>query len=194
MNRLVISALIFVVGLVLGVLAAIDGRSVVSLALIMAALYCAAGTLLGFSAVFDSPIWSMVAFAVMLAGIVGVFAYKQAFNLDLQVAYADALADMISADPLCKDKPANFYRMKEFGFFACATQANRDQLSSLRDLAKARYFGPELTMLDGLYESQSERERNYCAEAFAELQESCPNAFLSMDQKSRSALLEAASE
>ncbi|PWN55086.1 hypothetical protein DEH80_13730 [Abyssibacter profundi] len=130
----------------------------------------------------------------MLAGIAGVFVYHQAFNLDLQAAYAEALTDMISADPLCEDKPADFYRMKEFGVFACATQANRDQLSSLRDIAKARYFGPELTVLDGVYESKSKQERNYCAEAFAQLQERCPNAFQFMNQKHRSALMAAATD
>ena len=194
MNQLVISALIVVAGLVLGIRAAINGNLIVSLALFIAALYFAAGTLIGFSSVFESPFWSIIAFVVMLASIAGVFSYHQAFNIDLQTAYSEALTDMISAGQLCEQQTADFYRMREFGVFACAMQANRDKQSSLRDLVKARYFGPELTVLDGVYEFQHKRERNYCAEAFTQLQQKCPNAFLFMTQKHRSALIKAATD
>lgn len=192
MTRLWIAAAFLVVGLVLAGLSLHNGQPLVALTLALAGVYAAAGVAFGVSQALNSPTFQLAAGAVGLIGLVSVFLYNRAFDVNLQSAYAGALYEMGTLELRCRPMSPELADIQRFGVAACASQGNSDQMGAVVELGKGLHFGPTLSLADSAIGATKSEPPNYCAQAAQAASQLCPNAFISMTADERRALADAA--
>lgn len=192
MLRFVLAGILAATGIVLAVISLVNGNPVIALALLLAAIYVGLGILLGVAESMANPYFQVAAAVIGLVGIVGVFLYNRAFDLNLQDAHLGAMSDFATMELSCRPMSIELQNIQKFGMKACATQGNSDQMSAVLELAKGVHFGPTLTIIDSAASLQKGSPPDYCAQAFKAASDLCPLAFVSLSKANRKALVEAA--
>ena len=179
-------------GIGLAGLSVIKGEPVFAVASLLCGGYLAAVCLFGNPLTWENPTFNFWAGIIGVLGLVGVFLYNRAFNVDLQTAYIQATADMIAIEQRCRPMSPELHEVSSFGVRACAVQGSDDELHAIGELAKGVHFGPTLTLADSTAGVLKADPPNYCVRAVKAVSKLCPNAFILMQPKERSALLSAA--
>lgn len=189
--RLYLALGISLLGLVLAALSLWNGQLLIALSLALAGIYCGLGVLLGIGEAISNPMFRDAAAVIGAIGLLGVLLYGRAFDTELQDAHRAAFASFVDMEARsdCKPMPVELQKISGFGLKACAMQDNADQLSATAELAKGVYFGPTLSLADSAYSSTTEPPKDYCALAFKAAFAACPNAFHSLSETHKAALL-----
>lgn len=189
MTRFYFAAAIALFGVVLAVIALIQGQPVTALSLALAGVYCGLGVLLGVWQSISNPLFQAAAAIIGAIGLIAVFLYHRSFDTKLQEAYSAALSSFVQMDIYCKPMPLELQNISYFGVKACATQDTANQMSATSELAKGLYFGPTLSIADSAYSATNAPAKDYCALAYKAAAAACPNAFLSLSSAHKEALL-----
>lgn len=190
--RLCTAAIALISSLTLCILQLIDGQ------IIAAICYLACGLTFSYVLLFGTftdilePGYQSAAQLIGILGMVVILWNHNATKIDLQQAYTAASMDLALLTEHCTPVTPKLRQLEERGLMACVSQNTRD-LSNLNvDLQKGIYLGPALSLADGAANIAKEKDINLCAQTFKEAYQLCPHAFLSLDKKERSALLQAA--
>lgn len=192
MLRFILAGILAAAGIVLAVISLVNGNPVVALALTLAAIYVGLGILLGVAESMVDPYFRIAAAAIGLVGLVGIFLYNRAFDLNIQGAHAEAMSEFLTMESRCRSMSIELQNIQKLGVKACATQGNSDQMSAVLELAKGVHFGPTLTIIDSAASLQNSSPPDSCAQAFKAASDLCPSAFVSLSSANRKALVEAA--
>lgn len=187
--RIICAVTFLFLGLGLGVVALINGRPLAALTLALSGIYAGSVIFLGMNQSINNPMFQVAAGAIGAIGIMGVFLYSRAFDLNLQATYGGLVIPMMQASSVCPTKNPELSYIAEFGVKACSTQMYRDQQSATVELLKEIHFGPVSSILDSSVDIVSNPDRNFCAEAFKVANELCGPAFLSVSARDQELLL-----
>lgn len=192
MFRFILAGILAAAILVLAALFLVSGKPVVALALALAAIYVGLGILFDFAESIGNPYFQIAATGIGLIGIVSVFLYNPAFDLNIQNAHAEAVSEFVTMELRCRPMSIELRNIQEFGVKACATQGNADQMFAVLELAKGVHFGPTLAIIDSAASLKKGSPPDYCAQAFKAASDLCPSAFFSLSSATHEALIEAA--
>ena len=192
MARLISSAIIFVFGIALGVVALVNGYPVVALAMFLAGINVALGALLGISEYLTNPWFKLSAGALSVLSVLSVFLYARAFQPNIQTAHTDALVAFVKLGTPEHPASQKVQEIAKFGVKACALQGNSDQMAAVTGLAKSIYLGPGTSLADAAVSSAHGPSPDYCALAYKAVDRIDPTAFIFLSAADRKALSEAA--
>jgi hypothetical protein len=188
MVRFIITGFFVLAGLSLAVLSLFNGQPVVALTLTLSAIYAGFAVVFGIVDSISNPIFKLTAGVISLLGVLGIFLYNRAFDLNIQKAHYDVLSDIVHMESYCKPMSQELHKIQEFGLKACAIQGSADQSSATAELAKGFYLGPTLSIVDSAVSLHNGSEPDYCAEAYKVAFTLCPSAFISLSRTSKNAL------
>jgi len=190
MIRLYLALTIAALGLFLAVLALMDGHWLAAISIALSGIYCGFRVLFGIRNALSNPMFDMAAAFIGLFGLIAVFLDHRALDIELQDAHAAAFTSFANNYSYCRPMSAT-WKIFANGMRACAMQGSSDQLSLSSDVTKGIYFGPTLSMVDSAYTATIEAPIDNCASAFKAAFAACPEAFYSLSESQKSALLKA---
>jgi hypothetical protein len=191
MARLIAAAIIFGLGVALGIVALVNGHSVVSLALFLAGINVALGALLGIGEYLTNPWFKLSAGALSALSVLAVFLHARAFQPNLEAAHADVLMAFVTVGMPGHPASPKVQDIANFGVKACTLQGNSDQMAAVVDLAKSVYLGPGTSLADAVVSSTHGANPDYCALAYKAVDRIDPTAFIFLSAADRRALFEA---
>lgn len=191
MNRLIGAAIVGLAGLILAGISLANGQPIVALALALSGIYLGLGLIIGIAESLDNPNFKAAAALIGLIGIVGVFTYNRAFDVNIQQAHAGASSSFSFLELQCRPMTPELRDIQNLGIKACALQGNSDQMSAVVDLAKGLHLGPALTLADSAASLGNAPAPDYCARAYSAASAICPAGFSSLSPADRKALLHA---
>lgn len=192
MARLIVAAIILILGIALGIVALINGHPIVALTLFLAGVNVALGALLGISEYLTNPWFKLSAGVLSALSMLGVFLYARAFQPNLQAAHTNALIVFAKLGTPLHPASRKVQDIAEFGVKACALQGNSDQMAAVIGLAKSMHLGPGASLADAALSSAHAPNPDYCALAYKAVNRIDPNAFIFLSAADRQALSEAA--
>jgi hypothetical protein len=192
MARLIVAAIILILGIVLGIVALVNGHSIVALALFLSGINVALGALLGISEYLTNPWFKLSAGVLSALSVLAVFLYARAFQPNLQEAHADALVAFVKLGTPLHPASREVQDIANFGVKACALQGNSDQMDAMVGLTKSVYLGPGTSLADAVLSSAHGPNPDYCALAYKAVMRMDPTAFPFLSAADRRALSEAA--
>ena len=192
MPKLIFASIFALVGIALAALSFFNGQAIVALSLVLAGVYVGFGVAVGVSESVKNPVFQIAAAVISAIGLLGVFIYNRAFDVNLQRAHIDALYELATLEMKCRPMSAELRDIQKFGVAACATQRNSDQIGAVIELGKGLHFGPTLTLADAAVATSQSNAPNYCAKAYKAAVQLCPSVSLSVPKISHDALISVA--
>lgn len=194
MKLLVCAGIPLVIAVALGIASAFQGNFLVALIWIGIGIWIAAAILLGYLDSLMNPAFGIGSTLIAALSIFAAFHYSKATNFPLQRAYQEAMEGFLVLGERCAPITPPVFKLADQGAIACAYQGNSDMFGLVVNLGKALYYGPTMSLLDGVMSIDSDVPRSHCAVAFVEAEKLCKNPFPFMKEDDRNLLRATANE
>lgn len=110
-----------------------------------------------------------------------------AFDRDRQKAHIEAF-DGFGRMMLCVPQSAEINAIMNEGIKACLLQSHADMVDAIGQFQAAQYFGPRLSIIDGVRSASMKPEGDWCAEAYLAARPLCSWVFSGMSKESVASL------
>lgn len=182
--RLVALVIASLAGLVLAIIAGFDGRYWGAACFLVAGVTWGL-TLAIFDVVYNEPgllIIPVLALATTGLSIADVFSSSNALNAKLVDAQTDLVKILMEADGPFTSLSGVEKKLVNKAFITCAIQDKVDALDLAVGAYKAVYFGPALTVADGINSAMSAPQPVRCLDYYRELRKTRPELFTQFEK------------
>lgn len=126
----------------------------------------------------------------LLLGLMGIFAENEAFNIQLNNAHQEAVAQLIKANKSCENKAHKVQKIISYATLACGVQNNRNMQSAILEIEKQLKLTPELSLVDSAISLAKKENISKCKSSFRTAYKYCESSFITMSKESKELLLE----
>lgn len=181
--QLVSGAVAFLVGIVLAVIAIVDGRYWGGAGFLTAGIALAA-TIVLFEHWMSPGFWIAPVCAALLTifSVIDAFTSSHLVNLKEAEAQRDFLKALIYLESGSSPLTARERKLANEAFKVCVIQGNLDQLELVVNSQKALYFGSALTLADGTNSVLNGEQPLRCLDYYRELRKNQPQLFIQMER------------
>ncbi|MGV6394020.1 hypothetical protein ACTUVN_003253 [Pseudomonas caspiana] len=182
--RLAVFAIASLAGLVLAVFAGIDGRYWGAACFLIAGIAWGL-TLALYDIVYGEPgllLIPLLALATTGFSIADVLSSSKAFNAKLAGAQADFVNILIHADGPYTSLSSSEKKLVVKASITCVVQDKVDVFDFAINAYKAVYFGPALTVVDGINSAMSGPQPVRCLDYYGELRKTKPELFTQFEK------------
>lgn len=128
----------------------------------------------------------------LVLGLLGVLFQSPAFDSQLARARHEAMLAFARGHP-CQYSSERMRLLFQEGMRSCGMQGYADTMSAIHELQKGLYLPAEAALVDQVRAAVIDKRVDWCAVAYAEASQQCPNAFAQLSTSAVNALREASS-
>jgi hypothetical protein len=176
--RLVVGAILFLTGLVLGGMEVYDARYWSALVFFIAGASSAVSFIVWeFGASSVSWVSALIGVAFSVVSIIDVFGSSPALDFEQSKAQVDFFQKLLELDADPSGLDENERKLVGQALYACAMQSNRDFRDLTINANKAIKMGPNATLADGVNSAIDPDKRVRCLDYFQKLYKTQPVLF-----------------
>ncbi|MGE8149800.1 hypothetical protein ACQKP5_00925 [Pseudomonas vancouverensis] len=182
--RLILGLVCFLTGVVLAALAGWDGRFWGAVGFFVAGIAVAI-TVIAWDFYSEPVFWfaPILGAVLTIVSVADVFTSSHAVNYKETEAQDDFLNALIELQVDGSPMTAREKKLVGEAFRVCALQGNQDQLELVFSAQKAIYFGPALTLVDGVNSEITEQHPVRCLDYYRELRKTRASLFTKMERR-----------